>query len=62
MPTTKARTRRIKVFLNTDLVAGWNEIDAVALHADDGKVQWATNSWLSESFGDNRKAPRWSWP
>ncbi|TWU59342.1 hypothetical protein Poly51_21300 [Rubripirellula tenax] len=62
VPSTKIRTRRMKVFLNTDLVSGWNEIDAVALHADDATVQWATNSWASESYGDNRESPQWYWP
>jgi hypothetical protein len=62
VPTRKVRTRRIKVYMTTSLVAGWNEIDAVALHADDGKIQWATNSWASASYGDNREAPSWYWP
>ena len=62
VPQRETRTRRIKVYLSTGLVSGWNEIDAVALHADDGTIQWATNSWASASYGDNREPPNWYWP
>lgn len=62
VPTKNVRTRRIKVFVSTSLVPGWNEIDAVALHGDDGNIQWATNAWASTSYGDNREPPKWFWP
>ena len=61
-PTKQVRTRRIKVYLDSPSVAGWNEIDAVAIHSKDGKVQWATNSWASTSYGDHRDPPQWYWP
>jgi hypothetical protein len=34
-------TRRIKLYLNSRETPGWNEIDAVGLVDDAGKVQWA---------------------
>lgn len=55
-------TRRIKIYLDSAGVPGWNEIDAVALHDRDGTIQWATNAWASSSFGQNREMPRWFWP
>lgn len=55
-------TRRIKIYLSSAAVPGWNEIDAVALHDRDGTKQWATNSWASSSFGENREVPKWFWP
>ena len=55
-------TRRIKVYLDSSAVPGWNEIDAIALHDRDGTIQWASNAWASSSFGENRGMPRWFWP
>lgn len=59
---TGTRTRRVKIYLDSPKVPGWNEIDAVALHDRDGSIQWATNSWASSAYGDNRESPRWFWP
>jgi hypothetical protein len=59
-PDTK--TRRLKIYLNCDDVPGWNEIDAVGLIDAQGITHWATNSWASSSYGDNRDAPTWYWP
>ena len=56
------RTRRVKIYLDSKNVPGWNEIDAVALHDRDGSIQWASNAWASSSFGDNRSPPDWYWP
>ncbi|NND98217.1 MAG: hypothetical protein HKN47_12905 [Pirellulaceae bacterium] len=55
-------TRRIKIFIDSPAVPGWNEIDAVALHGKDGSIQWVSDAWASTSYGDNRPAPRWYWP
>lgn len=44
-------TGRIKVYLDTSLVAGWNEIDAVQLVGRDGSRQWAKNASASSSYG-----------
>lgn len=56
------QARRIKVYLDSVAVAGWNEIDAVALHDRDGSLQWATDAWASSAFGSNRELPNWFWP
>lgn len=56
------RTRRIKIFIDSDKVPGWNEVDAVAIHDKDGKIQWASNAWASTCFGENQPLPRWFWP
>lgn len=56
------QTRRIKVYLDSVAVPGWNEIDAVALHDRDGSIQWATDAWASSAFGSNQELPNWFWP
>lgn len=55
-------TRRIKLFINSPAVPGWNEIDAVAIHGTDGSTQWASNAWASSAFGSNQELPSWFWP
>ncbi len=55
-------TRRVKIVMDSASISGWNEIDAVALVDDKGKLQWASNAWASSSYGMNRKAPSWYWP
>jgi hypothetical protein len=55
-------TRRIKIVLDTNLVGGWNEIDAVAIVDAKGNKQWVSQSWASNSFGKNRSLPSWFWP
>ena len=55
-------SRRIKLHINSPAVAGWNEIDAVALHGHDGSVQWAADAWASSAYGDNQDLPTWFWP
>lgn len=56
------KTRRIKVYLDSAQVPGWNEIDAVALVDENNLKQWATDAWASSSFGDNKALPEWFWP
>ena len=56
------KTRRLKIYLNSPAVPGWNELDAVGLHAKDGTVQWASNAWASTAYGDNQRLPGWFWP
>ena len=57
-----ARTRRLRIVLDSGAIAGWNEIDAVALIGKGGYKQWANNAWASSSFGNNRELPTWFWP
>ena len=44
-------TGRVKVYLDTKRVPGWNEIDAVQLVGRDGSRQWARNASASSSYG-----------
>lgn len=43
-------TNRIRIYLETSRVAGWNEIDAVELVGLDGSKQWATGATASSSY------------
>ena len=54
--------RRFKIYLDSASVAGWNEIDAVALQGQDGSIQWASNAWASSCFGSNQTVPNLYWP
>jgi hypothetical protein len=45
------RTRSIRLVLDTNRVAGWNEIDAVEL-VGDGRRQWASAARASSSYPD----------
>jgi hypothetical protein len=54
---SSVRTGRIKLYIDSPAVNGWNEIDAVGLEYADGKVIWAETASASSSYG-NRDAPR----
>ena len=43
------KTQYIKVYLNSKGVAGWNEIDAVALVDETGKTYWAVSAQASST-------------
>lgn len=45
------QTNRIKLYLDSPAVPGWNEIDAVGLADTDKKVHWATAASASSTFG-----------
>lgn len=42
--------KTIKVYLDSNRVEGWNEIDAVELVAKDGKRQWASRAMASSTY------------
>lgn len=44
-------TRRIKLYLDSPNVPGWNEIDAVGLRDASGRVQWAEAATASSAYG-----------
>jgi hypothetical protein len=46
------KTNRIKIYLDSKNVAGWNEIDAVGLRDKDGKVQWAKHAAASSTYAE----------
>ncbi len=50
-------TDRIRIELDTQLVAGWNEIDAVQLVGHDDAAQWAQEATASSSFGQGAPLP-----
>lgn len=53
VPSSSARSARVRIYLDTTRVAGWNEIDAVELVGTDGSRQWAesaqASSWYAAS-------------
>ncbi len=51
LASSAGRVDRVRLVLNTDRVAGWNEIDAVAL-VGDGLEQWASTATASSSYSD----------
>lgn len=56
-PSSQVRSRRIRIQLDTTLVKGWNEIDAVELVGADGTRQWASGAWASSTYADRVSAP-----
>jgi hypothetical protein len=42
---------RVKIYLDTQKVPGWNEIDAVQLVGRDGSRQWASGARASSTYG-----------
>jgi hypothetical protein len=45
------KTGRIKLYIDSPAVAGWNEIDAVGLELANGEVIWAESAEASSSYG-----------
>lgn len=43
---------RVKIYLQSTKVRGWNEIDAVGLLDTSGNVQWATKATASSTYAD----------
>lgn len=48
---TDVETTRVKLYLKSSEVEGWNEIDAVGLVDADGKTHWATAAAASSTYG-----------
>jgi hypothetical protein len=44
--------QKVRVYVDTGRVPGWNEIDAVQLIGKDGTQQWAVGSTASSSYSD----------
>jgi hypothetical protein len=51
------KTKRVKIYLSSTKVAGWNEIDAVGIKDADGKILWAARAWASSSFAGPVASP-----
>jgi hypothetical protein len=45
------RTGRIKIYIDSAAVPGWNEIDAVGLEDENGQVTWAIDASSSTTYG-----------
>jgi hypothetical protein len=43
-------TNRVKLYLDSKAVTGWNEIDAVGIKDDRGKLHWAAHAAASSTF------------
>ncbi|MEW6736337.1 MAG: hypothetical protein AB1489_33905 [Acidobacteriota bacterium] len=54
-PKITVKAKSIKVYLDTRLKPGWNEIDAVELIGQDGSGQWASRASASSSYADRLK-------
>lgn len=48
---------RVRVYLDTAKVTGWNEVDAVGLVGKDNSTQWATAARASASYGVTQVQP-----
>jgi hypothetical protein len=53
----KFKTKRVKVYIDSPSVAGWNEIDAVGLRDADGKTHWAAKAEASTTFAQPQRMP-----
>jgi hypothetical protein len=45
-------TQKVKIYIDSVAVSGWNEIDAVGLRDKDGQSQWATKVEASSTYAD----------
>jgi len=46
------KTNRVKIYLDSKAVVGWNEIDAVGVRDAGGKTHWATGADASSTYAD----------
>ena len=46
------KTNRVKIYLDSPSVEGWNEIDAIGLLDKDGRTQWASAVACSSTFAE----------
>lgn len=44
-------TRKVKIYLDSPAVPGWNEIDTIGLVDADGKTHWPINATASSAYG-----------
>jgi hypothetical protein len=51
---TKFKTKRVRIYLKSKEVPGWNEIDAVGLKDADGKMHWAVSATASSCYASPR--------
>ncbi len=51
-PHLLLKTNRVKLYLDSAAVPGWNEIDAVSLAGADGVERWATSAASSSTYAE----------
>ena len=51
---TKSPISKVRIYIDSPAVAGWNEIDAVSLIGKDGTKQWASDARASSNYSDHR--------
>jgi hypothetical protein len=56
------KTSRVKIYLDSPRVPGWNEIDTVGLMDNAGNTLWPVNASASSSYGASRVAVATSGP
>lgn len=49
------KTNRVKIYLDSPKVPGWNEIDAIGLLDKDGKTQWASAVACSSTYAEQNR-------
>ncbi len=52
------KTNRVKIYLASKDVPGWNEIDAVGVVDAAGKTHWAKSAHASSTYAEMRPSPR----
>ena len=50
-PTFSLTTNRIRIYIDSPAVPGWNEIDAVGMKDKFGKTQWTKKAKASSTYG-----------
>jgi len=53
----KFKTKRVKIYVDSPSVPGWNEIDAVGIRDADGDTHWAAEAEASTTFAQARGMP-----
>ena len=46
------KTNRVKIYIDSKAVPGWNEIDAVGVRDAGGKTHWATGADASSTYAE----------
>jgi tetratricopeptide (TPR) repeat protein len=47
------KTKRVKIYLDSPSIPGWNEVDAVGLIDESGRTQWAMQATASSRFAED---------
>jgi beta-lactamase regulating signal transducer with metallopeptidase domain len=55
---TKFNVQKIKLYLDSPAVPGWNEIDAIGLRSKDDNMQWATKVIASTTYAEQTVEPQ----